>query len=173
MATLQLLTAVTFLISTIFVFTSGAAAQAAAEAEVAREGLPASYLADNSIRFDDPGAAARALPIAIVVVLVALAVLNLAGKRIGRILSFVFQPILAVAGALVIYGQVFPEQIIKDDRMNVHAVVEASRSAYPAALPYVVIAKFVLAVLGSLVIVVLLAVHTRGVRQLAESQAER
>ena len=56
---LQLLLAVTFLIMPAIAYRYGASAQAAAEAEVARQGFPASILAKNKVKFTERGVRRR------------------------------------------------------------------------------------------------------------------
>jgi hypothetical protein len=165
-AVLQLLTIVPFLIGSAVVLIYGAHAQAAAEAEVARQGLPAGILASHGVSFGS-NTAELPLPIAIAVVLVVLALLNLGGRRIGQVLSWIFQPLLFVAGCLIIPGQVFTVQFLESAftnsgdpmlaRINVQALVDAASHVLPGWLPYVDWAKLILTTLGSLVIVVLLA----------------
>src|SRR5262245_49435115 len=86
-ATLQLLLAVSFLIHPIVVLMYGVDAQAAAEAEVERQGFPPDILARNGVSFDK-SAGVIVLAVGIAVVLAILAVLNLAGNRTGRILTW-------------------------------------------------------------------------------------
>jgi hypothetical protein len=166
-AVLQLLLAATFLIMPTVAFLYGARAQAAAEAEVVRQGVPADVLARNHVNFGE-GAAGLVVAVAIALGLVALAALNLAGNPAGRIGSWILQPLLLVAGALILSRQVFTARFLtaafrsSGDAalagINVKAFVDAATDAYPAWFPYVVGARFGLATLGSLLIIVLLAV---------------
>ena len=166
-ATLQLLLALTFLISTIVSYLYGPDAQAAAEAQLVSQGYPAAVLTQNNVRFKEEGIQ-FALPIAIVLALAALALLNLAGNRIGRILSWIFQPIMLIGGGYIIAGQVFTAQFLESafknsgnamlKNINVQAVVDAAAHAFPTWLPYLLDAKFALATLGSLLVSILLAV---------------
>jgi hypothetical protein len=166
-AVLQLLTAVPFLLGSAVVLVYGADAQAAAEAEVARQGIPAGILADHGVSF---GSNRAELPfaIAIVVVLAALAVLNLTGDRNGRILSWIFHPVLFVAGCIIIPGQVFTTGYLEAafkksgdaalERIDVQALVDAAADVMPSWLLSVNVGKLVLTTLGSLLIITLLAV---------------
>jgi hypothetical protein len=166
-AVLQLLLAATFLIMPTVAFLYGARAQAAAEAEVARQGFPAEILARNHVHFGE-GAAGLVLAVAIALALVALAALNLAGNPAGRIGSWILQPLLLIAGVLILSRQVFTARFLASAfrssgdatlaRINVKAFVDAAADAYPAWAPYVAGARFGLATLGSLLIIVLLAV---------------
>jgi hypothetical protein len=166
-AALQLLLAATFLTGFVVVLASGAHAQAAAEAELTRQGLPPGVLAAHGVRFDDSGVPQRALALVIALVLTALALLNLAGNRLGRLLSWVCHPVLIVAGGVIIPAQVFTTRVLtaafRDSgdpvlrRVDVPALVAAAARAYPGWLPTVDLAKLVLATAGSLAVVVLLA----------------
>lgn len=158
-AVLQFLTVVPFLVGTFFVLVYGAGAQAAAEAEAVRQGFPAGTLAAHGINF---GGSVSELPLAIgiALVLATLALLNLAGKRLGRILSWIFQPILFVAGCLIVPGQVFTAQLLEVPalpRLDVPALVDAAMQAMPGWLLYANVAKLILTTAGSLLVIVLLA----------------
>lgn len=156
-AVLQLLTVVPFLIGVYVVLADGSDAERAAEAEVVRQGFPAGILAENGISF----AGSEGLAVVLVVILVALALLNLAGRRIGSILSWIFQPVLLVMGVVIIPGQLFTEKLLARvpafARLDVHALVEAASGAMPGWLPYVNVAKLVLTTAGSVAVIVLLA----------------
>jgi len=166
-ATLQLLTAVPFLAGSAVVFFYGAGAQAAAEAEVVRQGLPAAVLADHGISF---GSNLADIPLAlgIALVLTTLALLNLRGNRIGRTLSWILQPILFVAGCLIVPSQVFTAQALDSSvknsgdpmlaRIDVRAMVDAAVHVMPGWLLPVNIGKLALTTLGSLLVVILLAI---------------
>jgi hypothetical protein len=166
-AVLQLLLAATFLIMPTLAYLYGARAQAAAEAEVMRQGFPADVLARNNVHFGE-GAVGLLLAVAIAVGLVALAALNLAGSPAGRIGSWILQPLLLITGGLILSRQVFAARFLASAFKNsgdatlagidVQAFVDAAAGAYPAWFPYVVSARFVLATLGSLLIIGLLAV---------------
>ncbi|MEV6151917.1 hypothetical protein AB0L53_16380 [Nonomuraea sp. NPDC052129] len=163
-ATLQLLTVVPFLLGTFSVLAYGAGAQAAAEAEIARQGLPTAILAQHGINFGG----SETLAIVLALILASLALLNLAGKRAGRILSWIFQPILVALGVIIIPGQLFTAQFLKSSfknsgnsmlaRIDVQALIDAATHVMPGWLPYVTVAKLILTTLGSLLVIILLAV---------------
>jgi hypothetical protein len=90
----------------------GAQAQEAAEAEVARQGVPAGVLAQNRVNFKERGVEIL-LPMSIAVCLATLATLNLTGSGFGRILSLTFQPIVLVIGGVVTGFQVFAVRYIE------------------------------------------------------------
>jgi hypothetical protein len=166
-AGLQVLVAATFLIMPTLSYRYGAEAQAAAEAEVAKQRFPSDVLARNNVHFNE-GVVGLVLPIVIALGLLALASLNLAGNGVGRILSWIFQPIFLVAGGLITFRQVFAVQFLEsafknaDDPtlggINVKAFVDAAVDAFPAWFLFVVKARFVLTTLGSLVVIILLTV---------------
>ncbi|MFI6601755.1 hypothetical protein ACIBHX_36375 [Nonomuraea sp. NPDC050536] len=156
-ATVQLLTVVPFLLGTFVVLTYGAGAERAAEAEVVRQGFPAGILAENGVSFGG----SEGLAIVLALILVVLALLNLAGKRIGPILSWIFQPVLLVMGVVIIPSQLFTEKLLAQvpafARLDVHALVEAASGVMPGWLPYATVAKLVLTTAGSVAVIVLLA----------------
>jgi hypothetical protein len=166
-AVLQLLLAATFLIMPILVYRYGAEAQAAAEAEVVKQGFPADVLARNNVHFDE-GAVGLVLPIVIAICLVVLAVLNLAGNGVGRILSLILQPILLVGGGFITFRQAFAGRFLESAfknsgdatlaGINVKAFVDAAADAFPAWFLYAVRARFALVTLGSVLVIILLAV---------------
>lgn len=110
-ATLQLLLAVTFLIAATVALVYGPDAQAAGEAELVRQGFPAQVLTEHNVRFDE-GVGGIVPAYVIAVALATLALLNLAGKRIGRLLSWICQPIVLIAGAVIMSSQVFVVQFL-------------------------------------------------------------
>lgn len=181
-AALQLATAVPFALGTFVVLTYGAGAQAAAEAEMVRQGLAPGLLAERGIAF---GSSAAELPpaITIVAVLATLAVLNLRGSRVGRIASWIFHPALLAAGAVIVPGQVFTAHYLTtalaEDPIlagaDLPALVAAAARAMPDWLLTANVAKLVLTTAGSLLVVVLLALPSarpRRSRRLVPSRSE-
>ena len=170
-AAVQLLTAVPFVLGAVVVAVYGARAQRAAEAEVVRQGVPAGVLARHGVSF---GASAWDVPVAagIALVLVVLAVANLAGRPAGRILSYVVHPVLFVAGALIVPGQVFTAWYLRRSfapstdpdlhRLDASALVAATQHVFPPWLLPVDVAKLVLTTVGSVLVVA--ALSTRNGR---------
>jgi hypothetical protein len=166
-AMLPLLLGTTFLIMAVIAHRYGNGAQRAAEAEVVKQGFTAGVLARNGVRFEESGVETLLL-VGIALGLATLASLNLAGSDTGRILSWIFQPMLLVAGGGITAGQVFTVRYIEaafkksDDatlqRINIRAFVDAAKSAFPFWLGYLVLARFVLVTVGSLFVIILLAV---------------
>lgn len=165
-AALQLLFAAVFVIApTVLVF-YGAAGQAAAEAEVVRQGFPADVLVRHNIRFAE-GPGLLFIPFAMTLLSTVLGLLNLAGKRIGWVVSLVYEPLLLIVGGLIIGGQLFAAQLLERAfqtsgdatlaRLNAEAIATAVSKAWPSWFyPYTTYARFALATLGSLLVIVLL-----------------
>ncbi|NRQ40789.1 hypothetical protein HII36_54645 [Nonomuraea sp. NN258] len=140
-AVLQLLIALAFLSIPLIRHRYGPDAQAAAEAELARQGIPGSVLAENKLRFD-AGGHETAVPAAVALVMAALAVLNLAGDEWGRTLSWIFQPIVLLGNALILYSQLTAATSVqaafkrKGDpmlaRIDVPAFLSAAERAFPS-----------------------------------------
>ena len=162
-AALQLLTVVPFVVGVVVVARYGAKAQAAAEAETERQGVPATVLREQGVDF----AGSESLALVLVLALVVLAALNLAGKRTGQILSWIFHPLLVALGLLIIPAQLFTVRFVEplfksanDPRLaqvDVRALVDAATAVMPGWLPGMTVAKLVLTTLGSLAVIVLLA----------------
>ncbi|RJL32161.1 hypothetical protein D5H75_17270 [Bailinhaonella thermotolerans] len=159
----QALTVVPFLIGILVVLLYGGRAQSAAEREMRRQGLSATALTRNGVDFGG----SEGLAVLIVLLLVAAALLVLAGKRAGRLLSWVLHPVLFVLGIVIVPVQLFTARFLASSfadagdpelaRVDVPALVAAAAQAMPAWLPAVNAAKLVLTTLGSLAVVVLLA----------------
>jgi hypothetical protein len=169
-ATLQFLLATTFLVVSVVAYRDGANAQRAAEAEVVKQGFPASILAQHSVTFEESGTELL-LPLAIALILAALAALNLSGSEVGRVMSLILQPILLVGGGIVTARQVFAVSYLQsafkksiDTRIrdvNAKALVGAAMAAFPNWLGYLIATRFVLATAGSLLVIVLLVSGAR------------
>ena len=168
---MQLLAAVPFVLGSVVVARYGVRAQRAAEAEAVRQGVSAEVLARHGVSF---GASGWDVPVAagIALVLVALAVANLAGRHAARILSYVAHPVLFVAGLLIVPGQVFTAWYLRRSfdqstdpdlhRLDASALVTATQHVFPAWLLPVDIAKLALTTVGSVLVV--FALSTRPSR---------
>ncbi|UBU08703.1 hypothetical protein [Nonomuraea gerenzanensis] len=166
---LQLLLAATFFLIPVVGRGRGPAAQAAAGAEVARQGLAAGLLARHRIDF---GASRASVVVAMSIggCLVVLAVLNLAGSDTGRVLTWIFQGIVFVLGCVIMPGEVFTTRYLEAAArrsgdpelraLDVAALVGAAAREYPGWFRAVVAARFALATLGSLAVIALLVLPT-------------
>jgi hypothetical protein len=165
-ALLQFMLAASFLLVAIAARLYGAAAQRAAEAEAVNQGLGAGVLGQHGVRFEERGIELL-LPIAIALCLAALTSLNWAGEAVGRTVSWIVQPVVLVGGGIVTAAQVFTVRYLESvfkrsgdamlERLNVRNVVEAALGAFPRGFYYLVVTRFVLSTVGSVLVVVLLA----------------
>jgi hypothetical protein len=163
---LQLLLAGTFVVMPVVAYRYGTAAQRAADADAMRQGLPAGSLAEHGIRMEE-SKAEMMLPLAIALVLAVLASLNLAGAGAGRTLTWILQPLMLLAGGFVTAGQVFVVRYVEAAvrkstdpvlrGVDVNSFISAAQAKFPAWVRPVVITRFVLATVGSALIIVLLA----------------
>ncbi|WP_329082703.1 hypothetical protein [Streptosporangium sp. NBC_01469] len=169
--TLQLLLAATFLIVPIAAWITGGSAQRAAEAEIVRQGRPPAILAQHGIRFKEQ-AWEFALALGIAGCLTALALLNLAANGTGRILSWIIEPVVLLGVGFVTAGQVFATRYTEAAfrksgdhtvrNIDVRAVIAAANTGFPSWLRPLVLARFPLATLGSLLVIILLATPAAG-----------
>lgn len=162
-ALLQFLLAVTFVVIPFVGARYGPAAQQAAENDVTRQGFPVTVLAERGVDF---GASRGSVVVAsaIAVCLAVLATFNLAGNDIGRLLTWILQPVLFIAGLIIMPGEVFTTRYVEAAfrkagirDIDVRAFVDAASAAYPSWTRPVIVTRFVLATLGSLLVVLLLA----------------
>jgi hypothetical protein len=146
----------------------GADVQAAAEAEVVRQGQDPNLLAANGLAFDEHGVAIWA-PFAIAAAIAALGLIVLAGKRIGRVLSFIALPLVLAGNALILASNATATAKVQslfdasDDAgarsLDAAAILDAAFAAYPAWLPALEGVRFAVVVAGCVLGVVLLALH--------------
>lgn len=162
-AVLELLLAATFAVSVGTAILSGPAAQQAAELELMRQGVSSAVLTGEGLRFDE-GVTGTVPAMIIALVLIILAVLNLCGSRVGRIASWIFQPLLIIAGAILVSGQVFLESGLEQafarsgiTGVDVPALVAAARTAFPWWYPIEAWLKLILVTVGQLATIILLA----------------
>lgn len=160
----QYATALTFVIIGVTAYLRGAAAQRAAEAEVVRQGFAREVLTRHRVRIEE-NFAELMLPLGIAAVLAVLATLNLMDA--GRTMTWILQPILLVVAGFITANQVFVQQVLaaafrkSDDadarKVDTRAVLDAAFAVFPGWLRSVVVTRFVLVTLGSVVVLVLLA----------------
>jgi hypothetical protein len=139
-AVLQLLIALAFLSIPYVRHRYGAGAQAAAEAELRRQDVPVTVLAENGIKFD-AGGHETAAPATVAAIMAGVAALNLAGSHWGQILTLVFQPLVLIGNGLILYSQLTATKSVqaafrrKGDptllRIDVPALLAAGGNAFP------------------------------------------
>lgn len=146
----------------------GVDVQAAAEAEVARQGQDPNLLVTNGLRFDERGVAIGA-PFAIAAAVALLGVLALAGNRIGRVLSFIALPLVLAGNALIMASNATAAAKVQalfdasDDAavrsLDAAAILDAAFSAYPSWLPALEGTRLAAVLIGCVLGVVLLALR--------------
>jgi hypothetical protein len=139
-AVLQVLVALAFLSIPFVRHRYGAASKAAAEAELVRQDIPVTVLADNNLKFDASGHE-TAVPATVAAIMVVLAGLNLAGSHWGQVLTWIFQSIVLAGNCLILYSQLTAAKSVraafkrKGDpmlaRVDVPALLTAAESAFP------------------------------------------
>ncbi len=132
-----------------------------------KQGFPASVLTQHGVNIRERGVDTL-LPVAIALCLATLASLNLAGSQVGRVLSWILQPIVLIAGGMVTGAQVFATRYVQsafkksDDHMvqglDVRAFMDAATDAFPPGFRYLIVTRFVLATAGSLLVITLLTI---------------
>jgi hypothetical protein len=159
---LQCVLAVTFVVLPVVGARHGPAAQRAAETDVARQGFRVTVLAERGVNF---GASRGSVVVAVAigVCFATLAVLNLVGSDLGRVLTWALQSLLFVAGLVIMPGEVFTARYVGAafrkaglQDIDVRAFVGAASAAYPSWLRLVVLTRFLLTTVGSVLVVVLL-----------------
>ncbi|MFI7709040.1 hypothetical protein [Nonomuraea sp. NPDC049480] len=155
---LQLLFALSFLIVPVIGLIYGADVQAAAEAELVRQGLTPAILAQNNLHFDE-GGYALVIPVSTAVIAVILAWLNLAGRRVGRILTLIIQPLFLALDVFILTSQATQVQFLQSvlgPGANAQAVIEAAYGVYPGWLLTVTDGRLFVTIAASVAIIVLL-----------------
>ncbi|MDA1361768.1 hypothetical protein O1R50_19220 [Glycomyces luteolus] len=146
----------------------GGDVQAAAEAEVARQGQSPDLLAASGLAFDEHGVAIWA-PFGIAAAIALLGFIVLAGKRIGRILAFIALPLVLAGNALIMASNATAAAKVQalfdasDDAavrsLDAAAILDAAFTAYPSWLPALEGVRFAVVIGGCILGVVLLALR--------------
>ncbi|MGW0248268.1 hypothetical protein ACWDYH_16720 [Nocardia goodfellowii] len=136
----QILIALAFVSIPVVRHRFGPAAKAAADQELARQGVRPEVLEENGLRFDAGGHETWA-PVTFALMMLAAAALNLAGSAWGQTLSWIFQSIVLLANVLIIYSNLTAVQSVtaafakKGDpelaRIDVAAFLDAAERAFP------------------------------------------
>jgi len=139
-ATMQLLIALAFLSIPMVRRRYGPAANAAAEAELAVQGVPGTVLKENKLTVDASGHETAA-PATVAAVMMVLAGLNLAGNSWGQTLTWVVQPLVLAGNFLIIYSQRTAAKSVQTaftrkgepmlQRIDVPALLEAIERGFP------------------------------------------
>lgn len=118
----------------------GATAMAGARAELRRQNVRDTVLHENGMRFD-AGGHETAAPVTIAAVMVALAVLNVLGVGLAHPLTWVFQILVLLGNAVIVYSNLTATRSVqaafarKDDpalaRIDVPALLQAAEDGFP------------------------------------------
>lgn len=170
-AALQYATSATFLVIGLAAYRYGAAGQRAAEAEVIRQGFQPEILARHKVRVEE-SLTELMFPLGIALLFAVLATLNLVTADIGRLATWIAQPILFVAGGYITGAQVFVVRLVgaglrksKDpdaQAIDAKRVMDAASAAFPVWLRPLIVIRFVLVTLGSALILLMLAAAESG-----------
>ncbi|MFE5613731.1 hypothetical protein [Streptomyces sp. NPDC056524] len=139
-AVMQLLIALAFVSIPIVRHRFGPAATTAAEAELSRQGIRPAVLAENDLRFDASGHETWA-PVSVAAIMTAVAALNFAGHGWGGTLTWIFQVLVVLGNALILYSNLTAVSAVstafrrKGDpelaRVDVPAFLKAAENAFP------------------------------------------
>jgi hypothetical protein len=140
-AAAQLLVAAAFVSIPLVRHRYGATATANAHAQLRRQGVPPTVLADNGMRFD-AGGHETAVPVAVAAVMAVLAGLNLAATPWAGPLTWVFQTIVLLGNGAILHSQLTARRSVqaafarKGDpvlaRIDVPALLKAAEDGFPA-----------------------------------------
>ncbi|WP_062990035.1 hypothetical protein [Nocardia anaemiae] len=165
-AVAQLLIAFAFVSIPLVRHRYGAAAKAAADAELTRQGVRHGVLEENGLRFDAGGHETWA-PVGIALVMTGIAALNLAGNDWGRTLTLVCQVLVLLGNVAIVYSNLTAAKSVraafahKGDpelaRIDVQSFLDAAGAAFPRwVLPHLQNLRHVIVFGGSIVVLIAL-----------------
>ncbi|WP_431956223.1 hypothetical protein [Nocardia lijiangensis] len=164
----QLLIAAAFVSIPLVRHRYGAAATAAAEAELNRQGVRPSVLAEHGMRFDAGGHETWA-PLSFAVMMTAMAGLNLAGAPWGHTLTWIFQVLVLLANVFILYSNLTAAKGVEHAfaktgdpelaRIDVRRFLAAAEGAFPRwVMPWLQNARHVIVFGGSILVFIALIV---------------
>ena len=140
-AAMQLLVAAAFVSIPMVRHRYGKAATASAQAELARQNVRTTVLAENGMRFD-AGGHETAVPATVAAVLAVAAGLNLFGAGQAALLTWIVQSLVLAGNCLILHSQLTAVRSVqaafrrKGDpmlaRVDVSALLKASEDGFPA-----------------------------------------
>ncbi|MFC9892839.1 hypothetical protein ACFVMC_04015 [Nocardia sp. NPDC127579] len=162
----QILIALAFVSIPLVRHRFGGDAAAAADRELTRQGVRPAVLAENGLRFDAGGHETWA-PVSFAALMLIAAALNLAGSEWGQTLSWIFQAIILLANALIIYSNLTAVQSVtaafakKGDpelaRIDVRGFLDAAENAFPRwVMKHLTYARHAVVFGGSLLVLIAL-----------------
>ncbi len=166
-AALQLLIALAFLSIPLVRSRYGARAQAAVEAELGRQGVRTTVMAENGMRLDAGGHETWA-PVAIAASLAVPAVLALAGSSWGGTLTWIVQPLVILVNCVILYSNLTAVPSVTAafaksgdaelQRIDVTSMLRAAEQGFPRwVMPYLQNLRHAVVFAGSTAVLVLLA----------------
>ncbi|WP_280432015.1 hypothetical protein [Nocardia brasiliensis] len=168
---LQLLLAAMFVAMLVVYRTAGSRAQRAAEAETARQGVQPEVLGEHGVRLEEDRWG-FVVGYAIAAVLTVLAVLNLAGSEIGRVATWIVQPLVLIGVGYVTTIQVFAVPLttsafakLDDPRarnLDIRAVLLAAVATLPSWYRPATVLRWLLATVGSVGVIAALTLPSVG-----------
>jgi hypothetical protein len=139
-AVMQLLVAVAFVSIPVVRHRYGAAAKAAAVAELRRQNVRPEVLEENGLRFD-AGGHETAAPVTVAAVMTVTAVLNLADLGLAPLMTWIFSSLVLLMNAGIVYSNLTAVKSVqaafrrKDDpelaRVEVAPFLKAAENAFP------------------------------------------
>ncbi len=162
----QLLIAAAFVSIPLVRHRYGAAAKAAAEAELNRQGVRPGVLAEHGMRFDAGGHETWA-PLSIALVMVALAGLNLASVPWGQTLTWICQVLVVIVNIVILYSNLTAAKSIEHAfaktgdpelaRIDARRFLAAAENAFPRwVMPWLQNARHAIVFGGSILVLVAL-----------------
>ncbi|RJL30045.1 hypothetical protein [Bailinhaonella thermotolerans] len=140
-AVMQTLVALAFVSIPLVRHRYGATATARAHAELTRQGVRTTVLAENGMRFDAGGHETWA-PVGIATLMLIPAALNLAGVSWAGTTTWILQSLILAANCAILYSQLTAEKSVraafarKGDpdlaRIDVPALLKAAEAGFPA-----------------------------------------
>ncbi|NUR90894.1 MAG: hypothetical protein HOY71_43045 [Nonomuraea sp.] len=158
-AAIQLLIALAFVSIPLVRARYGDRAKIAAEAELARQGVSPTVLAEKGLRFDASGHETWA-PVGIALVMAALAALNLAGADLAVTLTWILQPVLFLGNLVIMYSNFTAAKSVTKVLPQVDAValLKAADDAFPRwVTPWLQNLRNVVVLGGSAIVLLALA----------------
>jgi hypothetical protein len=161
---LQILLALFLVAQSVVTLMYSADAQHAADAELEDQGFTGSDLPEGTTFEGNP--ISVGVPVLIALFLIVLALLNAAGKRPARLITWILQPIVLICGGFTVVSAILMASFMEagieagggPDDLDVQAYVDAAMGAYPAWTGIVTYGAAALMTLGSIAVIILLAV---------------
>ncbi|QES55213.1 hypothetical protein DEJ51_14285 [Streptomyces venezuelae] len=166
-AALQLLIAVAFLSIPVVRSRYGARAQASVEAELGRQGVRSTVMAENGMRLDAGGHETWA-PVGIAAALVLPALLSIAGSSWSGTVSWVVQPLVILVNCVILYSNLTAVPSVTAafarsgdaelQRIDVRSMLAAAEKGFPRwVMPYLQNLRHVVVFAGSISVLAVLA----------------